>query len=103
MELLRNVEVEKVTVKIQATARGMHARSLLANMRAVKPVLLAAMRARKLEALNDALAKCSDISFPMKLIADATALRDLVARELACLAKLEDLVKRKSLLAYPFR
>lgn len=93
LELLRNVEVEKVTIRVQAKARGMNARQLLAQMLAVKPVLLNAMHQRKLEGLNAALAQCADITFPMKLIADATALRDLVARELACLARIDQLMK----------
>jgi len=87
------VEVEKVTIKIQASARGVAARHLLAQMLAVKPVLLSAMKARKIDPLNAALAQCSEITVPYKLMIDATHLRDLVARELACLARIEKLMQ----------
>lgn len=68
LELLRNVQVEKVTIVLQSEFRRMYAIPLAARMRAIKSVLENALQNPTLEGLDAALEKAKNIDFPMYLL-----------------------------------
>ncbi|KAL6056612.1 myosin-5 isoform X3, variant 2 [Balamuthia mandrillaris] len=92
LELLRNIEVEKITILLQASARGMNARQLMHRMSQAKPILSNAIQARTLQALTAALDQTKDIDFPMRLIAQAKQLKHVIEREIAITQQLQQLL-----------
>jgi len=81
LELQRNIAVERVTIQIQAVVRRVSAYRLLKKMKAVKPILVNAIKARSLDALDKALDSSKDIEFDMKLIRDCKNLKACILKE----------------------
>ncbi len=61
-------------------------------MKAVKPILVNAINARQLEALERAIDQSKDIEFDMKLIRDCKDLRDLILKEMEVTRKLTEYI-----------
>jgi hypothetical protein len=93
LELIRNVAVEKETIKIQAAFRGMRARQLYRKMQKIKPILEAAIKERTLQALNNALDAAKDIEFEMLLITECQKLKQVVLKEKEITDQLTDILK----------
>lgn len=81
MELVRNVAVQKLIVFVQAVARGYMARNLFRRMRAIVPVLEAAIRSRDIDQLEKALIKAATVGYPMFLIKKAERMRHVFLEE----------------------
>ncbi|ELR21237.1 myosin1, putative [Acanthamoeba castellanii str. Neff] len=92
LELQRNIAVERVTIQIQAGVRRMFARRLYKRMRAIKPVLLNAIKSRSLSVLEQAIDAAKDIEFDMKLIRDCKELRSVILKEMEITKKLTDYI-----------
>lgn len=61
-------------------------------MKAIKPVLLSAIKARTLDALEKALEQAKNIDFDMKLIRDCKELRDVILKEIEVTKKLGEYI-----------
>jgi myosin heavy subunit len=92
LELQRNIAVERVTIQIQAGVRRMFARRLYKRMRAIKPVLLNAIKSRSLSVLEQAIDAAKDIEFDMKLIRDCKELRSVILKEMEITKKLTEYI-----------
>ena len=64
LELLRNVQVERVTIVIQSELRRILTLASAERMRAVKPILRQALVKPTLHGIEAALEKAKDIDFP---------------------------------------
>lgn len=70
----------------------MFAYRLLKKMKAIKPVLLNAIKARSLDVLQKAIEEAKNIDFDMKLIRDCKELRDVILKEMEVTKKLGEYI-----------
>uniref|UniRef100_A0A6V3LQ19 Myosin motor domain-containing protein n=2 Tax=Lotharella globosa TaxID=91324 RepID=A0A6V3LQ19_9EUKA len=71
MENKRNIAVERLVRVVQRVGRGYMARKLYRRMKAIVPVLEKAIKIRKVEPLQAALAQADGVGYEMKIIKDA--------------------------------
>jgi len=71
MEEKRQVAVERVARVLQRVTRGFLARQLYRRMKAIVPVLEAALKSRSVDKLKAALAKADSVGYEMKIMKDA--------------------------------
>ena len=93
-ELLRNVALEKAVIVVQAHNRGWRARRLYRRMAEIRNILRAAMKARQLQGLIDAILN-HDNEADFTLVPEydnAVKLRDLVKEELRITAVVKDVL-----------
>lgn len=81
LELFRSVEIEKSVIKLQAGLRGWQSRKISKELKRVRPILLAAIKARVLEKIDDALKQSENCRFEMKPLTDARKLRHILVEE----------------------
>eukprot|EP00808_Paulinella_micropora_P018987 g73411.t1 len=94
MELQRNIAVDKTVRYLQKHIRGWRMRRLVKQLLAIRPVLRAAIVTRTLDALSNALDQCQDISFEIKEMEDARALKLRILEEQRVQALLEQLIQK---------
>lgn len=100
MELVRNVEVEKKVVVVQAYHNGWLSRCLTRRLLHVRPILRSAIAARTLPALNDALQQSAHIEFEILELAQAKALKIQVEKEIDITNRLNVLMPQDPEVSY---
>ena len=100
MELVRNVEVEKKVVIMQAYHNGWTSRCLTRRLLHIRPILRQAIATRTLPALNDALSQAAHIEFDLKELTQAKALRIQVEKEIDITNRLNVLTPQDPEVAY---
>eukprot|EP01099_Mayorella_cantabrigiensis_P000475 TRINITY_DN1221_c0_g2_i3.p1 TRINITY_DN1221_c0_g2~~TRINITY_DN1221_c0_g2_i3.p1 ORF type:complete len:779 (+),score=191.17 TRINITY_DN1221_c0_g2_i3:2124-4460(+) len=93
LELLRNVAMEKASIKVQSSVRAWIARRFCKRLSACRKVLREAIKARNLEKLNFALDK-QVIEFELKEQKDAQKLREIVIEELRLTKLINELMPK---------